>query len=44
MEAYLKLGEGPAYFVMEYNNKIMENMARAGKEEYKNTWNALMGI
>lgn len=35
MEAYLKLGEGPAYFVMEYNNKIMENMARAGKEEYK---------
>ena len=25
----------PAYFVMEYNNKIMENMARAGKEEYK---------
>ena len=25
MEAYLKLGEGPAYFVMEYNNKIMEN-------------------
>ncbi|MBR5462408.1 MAG: thioredoxin family protein [Porphyromonadaceae bacterium] len=35
MEAYLKLGEGPAYFVMEYNNKIIENLARAGKEEYK---------
>lgn len=35
MEAYLKLGEGPAYFVMEYNNRIIENMARTGKEEYK---------
>lgn len=35
MEAYLALGEGPAYYVMEYNNKMIENLARAGKEEYK---------
>ncbi len=35
MEAYLVLGEGPAYYVMEYNNKMIENLARAGKEEYK---------
>ena len=34
MAEYLKLGEGPAYFVLEYNNKIIESLARAGKKEY----------
>lgn len=34
MAEYLKLGEGPAYFVMEYNNKVIEGLARAGKKEY----------
>ena len=35
MKEYLKLGKGPAYFVVEYNNKIIENFARAGNDEYK---------
>lgn len=34
MVEFLKLGEGPAYYVLEYNDKIIEGLARAGKKEY----------
>lgn len=32
---YLKLGKGPAYFVVENNNKVIETLAHLGKDEYK---------
>lgn len=36
MKAYMdKLGIAPAAWVMEYNNKMMDNSAKAGNEEYK---------
>lgn len=36
MQAYLdKVGQGPAYYVIEYNDRIMSDLARSGKAEYK---------
>ena len=36
LEAYMnKLGEAPGILLVEYNNKIIEQLSKAGKEEYK---------
>ena len=36
LETYMnKLGEAPGILMVEYNNKIIEQLARAGKNEYK---------
>lgn len=36
LETYMnKLGEAPGILMVEYNNKIIEQLARAGKDEYK---------
>lgn len=35
IDAYLKLGKAPAYFIVSNNNKVIETLAHAGKEEYK---------
>jgi thioredoxin len=36
LEAYMnKLGEAPGILLVEYNNKVIEQLSKAGKEEYK---------
>lgn len=29
------MGDAPAYFIIEHNDNVMKNLAKAGKEEYK---------
>ena len=43
IDDYLKLGEGPAYFVMENNNQVIENLAHAGKIEYRKYLDRIKG-